>query len=151
MLEDQHLRCGSVLRRILLHAGLRNAAGSISTFRGRARIGFAIASCVSAGALTAGPRAWAACAGPAALEAQVRAHPGTGAYADLGVWFYQNHQTECAVAPLKEAVRLHPEDLQAHLLLGAVLARLGRNQEAASEWSAALKIDPGSKAALDGQ
>lgn len=108
-----------------------------------------------------------ACTGPASLEARVHAHPDTGAYADLGVWFFENHQTKCAVeayksgltlapaserlnyllgsslyaaghleeavAPLKKAVRLNPQELQVHLLLGAALARLGRGQEAASE------------------
>ncbi|MGB6829996.1 MAG: tetratricopeptide repeat protein, partial [Terracidiphilus sp.] len=131
------------------------------------------------------PGAWAACIGPASLEARIHAHPDADAYAELGVWFYENQQTECgaeayrsglklvpdsarlnyllggslyaagrfeeAVAPLKKAVGLNPEELQAHLMLGAVLARLGHNQEAASVWSAALKIDPHSKAALDGQ
>jgi Flp pilus assembly protein TadD len=151
MLDNQHLRSGSVLRRTLLHPGLRSAAGSISTNRVLAKTGFAIAACLSAGGLGVCPRAFAACTGPASLEAQVHAHADAGAYVELGAWFYKNHEMECAVAPLQKAVGLKPEDLQAHLLLGEALARLGRNREAASEWNAALKIDPGSKAALDGQ
>ena len=129
--------------------------------------------------------AWAACAGPVALEARIRTHPDGDAYAQLGGWFDEHHQGECAaqayraglklapdsarlddllgrslyaagqfeaaVAPLRRAARLDPQELRTHLLLGATLAQLGRNQEAAPEWSAALAIDPYSKAALDGQ
>ncbi|MGA3032799.1 MAG: tetratricopeptide repeat protein [Terracidiphilus sp.] len=144
-----------------------------------------MAACLSWGGLIARSGARAECSGPASLEARIHAHHDVGDYSDLGSWFNQNHQTECAVeayrsglklapdsarlnyllgsslysashfeeavAPLKKAAGLNPQDLQAHLVLGAVLAHLSRNQEAASEWSAALKIDPSSKAALDGQ
>lgn len=48
-------------------------------------------------------------------------------------------------------MQLNPDELQAHPLLGAALTQLGHSQEAASAWNVALKIDPGSKAALDGQ
>lgn len=61
--------------------------------------------------------AWAACSGPAPLEARLGAHPDADAYIALGAWFDRNHETECA----------------------------------AEAWRAALKIDPASKAALDGQ
>lgn len=61
--------------------------------------------------------AGAACTGPASMEARIHHHPNADAYAELGAWFDQNHQAECA----------------------------------AQAWQAALKIDPESKAALDGQ
>lgn len=69
----------------------------------------------------------------------------------LGSSLYAAGHLEEAVAPLKKAVHVNPQDLRVHLLLGVALAQLGRNHEAASEWGAALKIDPRSKAALDGQ
>ena len=156
----------------------------MSTHRSVTRIGF-VAACLGASVLTVCPSAWAACTGPASLEVRVHTHPDAGAYADLGAWFEENHQVECAVeayrlglklapdsarlnfflgrslygagrprecvAPLKNAVRLDLGELQPHLLLGAVLGQLGRYKEAAPEWGAALKIDPGSTAALDGQ
>ncbi|HEY2466449.1 MAG TPA: tetratricopeptide repeat protein [Terracidiphilus sp.] len=160
-------------------------ARSLPTHRHLAKVGFAIATCLSVGGLAVCPGAWAVCTGPASLEARVRAHPEADLYAQLGIWFDENHQMECAeeaylsglklapdsarlnrllgstlyaagrleeaVATLKKAVVLDSKELQAHLLLGEALARLGRKQEAASEWNAALKIDPNSKAALDGQ
>ncbi len=88
-----------------------------------------------------------------AAATALRLDPNKAATVDnlLGSSFYAAGRFEEAVAPLKEALRLSPQELQEHLLLGAALAKLGRNQEAASEWSAALKIDPNSKAALDGQ
>ncbi len=55
----------------------------------------------------------------------------------LGSSLYAAGRFEEAVAELKEAVRLNPQELQVHLLLGAALAKLGRNQEAASEGGAA--------------
>ncbi len=69
----------------------------------------------------------------------------------LGSSLYAPSRFVDAIAALKVAVRLNPQELQVHLLLGAALAKLGRNQEAASEWTSALKIDPNSLAALDGQ
>jgi Flp pilus assembly protein TadD len=61
--------------------------------------------------------AWAACTGPASLQARIHDHPDAGAYAELGAWFGRNHKAECA----------------------------------AQAYRAALKMDPGSKAALDGE
>jgi Flp pilus assembly protein TadD len=46
----------------------------------------------------------AECTGPAALEAQVKAHAGADAYAALGNWFSQNHQSKCAVQAFQSAL-----------------------------------------------
>ncbi len=68
----------------------------------------------------------------------------------LGLSLYTAGRMQEAVAPLQESIRHHPEELKSRLLLGAALASLGRAGEAIPQWQAALKIDPGSKAALDG-
>jgi Flp pilus assembly protein TadD len=68
----------------------------------------------------------------------------------LGLNLYNAGRIQEAVAPLQQYVRLRPEELIAHLLLGAALSSLGRDKEAIPEWVAALKIDPNSKKALDG-
>lgn len=68
----------------------------------------------------------------------------------LGLSLYVAGRMREAVGPLRQAVQHGYGGLQAHLLLGAALASLGRNQEAKGEWQAALKIDPTSPAALDG-
>ncbi|MFP5237137.1 MAG: tetratricopeptide repeat protein [Acidobacteriota bacterium] len=67
-----------------------------------------------------------------------------------GLNFYSAKRYREAVAPLEQAVRIDPGALPPHLLLGATLARLGRNPDALQQWQAALKIDSGSKAAQDG-
>jgi Flp pilus assembly protein TadD len=152
---------------------------------GLVRTGLIAAAGLGMGSLTICTIAWAACTGPASLEARIHAHPDADAYAALGAWFDQNRQSECAVeayrlalkwapesaqleyllgrslyasdrlreaiAPLQQSAQRDPEQLKTHLLLGAALARLGRNQEALIEWQGALKIDPDSKAALDGR
>jgi tetratricopeptide (TPR) repeat protein len=128
---------------------------------------------------------WSAtCVGPAPLEARVRSQPSADAYETLGIWFGENHNSECAAqtfqaglklepdsprlpyllglslytagkpaesaAPLRQAVKQHPDEEKAHLLLASALVELGRTKEAFVEWQAALRIDPGSKMALDG-
>ena len=46
------------------------------------------------------------CAGPASLEAQVKAHPGADAYAALGDWFSQDHRANCAVQAFQSALAI---------------------------------------------
>jgi tetratricopeptide (TPR) repeat protein len=89
----------------------------MATYPGLTKIGFMVAACIAAGCLVASPRAWAACTGPAPLEARIRARPDADAYAELGAWFDKHHQPQCAL----------------------------------KAWSAALKLDPASTAALDGE
>lgn len=51
---------------------------------------------------------------------------------------------------LRHAVALNTQSTEAHVQLAAVLEQLQRPEEAQSEWSAALKLDPKSRLALDG-
>ena len=124
-----------------------------------------------------------ACDGPPALQAKVHAHPDAPGYTDLGLWFGDHQQYDCAVeafrsalkfepgsarlnylvglslyssghseeavAALQESIRLVPDNLKAHLILGATLAQLHRDDDAKAEWVAALKIDPHSPEAMD--
>jgi Flp pilus assembly protein TadD len=90
------------------------------------------------------------CSGPAALEAERLAHPSADVYASLGKWFSENRKLGCAVEALHSGLKLEPGSERLHLLLGATLVSLGRDSEALAEWEAALKVDPSSKAALDG-
>ncbi len=91
-----------------------------------------------------------ACSGPATLEAQIRQHPNADTCVALGIWFSENHQPGCAVAPLQKSIQLRPGQARAHLALAAAFASLGRPNEALPEWRAALKITPASTKALDG-
>lgn len=68
----------------------------------------------------------------------------------LGLSLYVSGKPEDAVKPLQESIHLNSGILDSHLVLGNVLTDLHRDDEAAEQWEAALKIDPSSKAALDG-
>ena len=54
-----------------------------------------------------------------------------------------------AASALQESIQLDRNELQTHLLLATVLEQLHSGPEAATEWRAALAIDPSSKKALD--
>ena len=49
---------------------------------------------------------------------------------------------EEALAELTEAKREHPDDARIRNFLGIVLVRLGKNEEAASEYREAVRLDP---------
>jgi tetratricopeptide (TPR) repeat protein len=148
---------------------------------------------VRAGALAAlgliGPlavrvTAQARCTATPELEARVHDNPDVNAYIDLGTWFAQQQQFECANQAFREALKLdpnsaklnyffglslfssrHAEDaiaplqqsiasdgkaIQPRILLATVFTGLGREDDAMTQWKAALAIDPGSADALDG-
>lgn len=87
-------------------------------------LGFALAALLGAGCLAACPGAWADCAGPAALEARLHAHPDAAAYAALGTWFNAHRQPRCAAQAWGAALKIDPGfrpalDGQAKALLAA--------------------------------
>jgi tetratricopeptide (TPR) repeat protein len=68
---------------------------------------------VAAGPMTCLP-AWAeSCSGPARLEAEVAAHPSAGAFATLGNWFNENHQSNCAVESFEAGLKIDPASINA--------------------------------------
>jgi tetratricopeptide (TPR) repeat protein len=143
------------------------------------RASFVIALCSAAA-----PSLWADCAGPPALAAKIHARATADNYVELGIWFGDHHnydcaiknfeaalklepesartsyliglsyyfsgQSEAAVSPLENSIRLNPKNLDSRLILAGALSRLGRKGEAQAAWEAALQIDPTSKVAMDG-
>jgi tetratricopeptide (TPR) repeat protein len=81
---------------------------------------------------------------------QVKSQPSPDAYLALGGCFLNANRPQAALDPLHHAVQLGPGIETAHRMLADALSRLDRNQEAETEWRAALKIEPASKPALDG-
>src|ERR1700722_6822559 len=59
-----------------------------------------------------------------------------------GLAAIQENRIEAALAEPQEAKRKHPEDARIHNFLGIVLVRLGKNEEAASEYHEAIHLDP---------
>jgi Flp pilus assembly protein TadD len=115
----------------------------MSTHRGLARIGFIVAACLGTGSLTIWPSAWAACTGPASLEARIHAHPDADAYAALGAWFDQERQTDCAVEAYRSGLKRAPDSARLDYLLGRSLYAAGRLQEAVAPLQQAARLDPG--------
>jgi Flp pilus assembly protein TadD len=54
-----------------------------------------------------------------------------------------------AAAEYREFLRLQPKDLPAQLRLAETLDRMGKQDDAVTEFQAVLKIDPNNKTALD--
>jgi Flp pilus assembly protein TadD len=114
----------------------------MSTHRDLTWIGFIVAACLGTGSLAICPSAWAACTGPASLEARIHAHPDADAYAALGVWFDQEHQTECAVETYRSGLKQTPDSARLYYLLGRSLHAAGRPQEAVAPLQQAVRLDP---------
>ncbi len=142
ILDDQRLRSGSVPRRTPIGVVTRRTARSISTYRGLAKIGFAMTACLSVGGLVVRPGAWAECTGPASLEARIHAHHDAGAYAELGVWFYQNRQPECAAETYRSGLKLAPDSGRLNFLLGSSLYAAGHLEEAVAPLKKAARLNP---------
>ncbi len=71
--------------------------------------------------LVAGPPAQAECSATPALEARVHNNPDVGAYADLGTWYAQQQQFDCANQAFREALKLDPSSAKLNYFLGLSL------------------------------
>lgn len=67
-----------------------------------------------------------------------------------GLSLYSAGQVDRSIGPLRQASRLDRHDIRPHLVLGAADDQTNQTADAEHEWRAALAIDPGSAAALDG-
>jgi tetratricopeptide (TPR) repeat protein len=68
----------------------------------------------------------------------------------LGLADYESQDNEAALQPLQRSVAADPSALKPHLLLASVYTHLSQPQDAAQQWSAALKIDSANSMALHG-
>jgi tetratricopeptide (TPR) repeat protein len=68
----------------------------------------------------------------------------------LGLAYYESQDFENALQPLQRSVAADATALKPHLVLAAVFTHFSQTQDAAQEWSAALKIDPANTMALHG-
>jgi len=71
--------------------------------------------------LAAGPPALAECTATPALEARVHDDPDVGAYTDLGTWYAQQQQFDCANSAFREALKLDPTSAKLNYFLGLSL------------------------------
>jgi len=68
----------------------------------------------------------------------------------IGLSLYSAGDLNGAVAALTQSIQRYPGEVKTHLILAGALSQLHHNAAAEAEWKAALKLDPGSKVALDG-
>lgn len=90
------------------------------------------------------------CAPPAGLQSQLQKRPPAEVHAKVGAWFETHKNFACAAQEYESAVRLSPALAMPHEKLAEVLEKAGKNQDAKTEWEAALKLAPESPIALHG-
>ena len=83
----------------------------------------------------------ASCVGSAPLEARVHSHPDANAYAALGEWFGNHHQSACAAQAFQDGLKLEPDSSRLSYLLGLSLYTAGKPQEAVIPLSHSVELD----------
>jgi tetratricopeptide (TPR) repeat protein len=86
--------------------------------------------------------AFAACNGPQPLETKVRLHPDSQAYSELGVWFGDHKQYDCAIEAFQSAVKLEPDSARLYYLLGLSLYSSGRADQAVKPLQRSIQLTP---------
>jgi tetratricopeptide (TPR) repeat protein len=67
----------------------------------------------------------------------------------LGIALAAQGKHDAALAQYVEAIRLDPQQVQAHYNMGNSLVYLGRSAEAATQYREVLRINPGLRAAQE--
>src|SRR5258708_37997421 len=105
--------------------------------RGPATNGLLLAACLG----LAGT-AHAACNGPQALVAQLRAHPTTDNAVKLGSWYATHQQFDCAAETLRAALKTDPKSAQLHYLVGLALIEGKHADDAIVELQKSIQLAP---------
>ena len=84
----------------------------------------------------------ASCNGPQQLEAKVRAHPDAPAYTELGMWFGDRHQYDCATEAFRAALKFEPGSAPLYYLVGLSLYTSGQTEEAVSALQQSIQLVP---------
>jgi tetratricopeptide (TPR) repeat protein len=106
------------------------------------RLGAEFAGLVLAGFLACAATAHAVCNGPAALVAQLKAHPTTDNAVLLGSWYASHKQLDCAVTTFHAAMKGDPNSAQLHYLAGLAYVDGNQTADALPELEKAVKLDP---------
>ena len=86
--------------------------------------------------------AHAACNGPQALVAKLRAHATTDNTVLLGSWYASHQQFSCAVDTFRAGLATDPKSAQLHYLVGLALAGAGHSAEALIEIKESIRLEP---------
>jgi tetratricopeptide (TPR) repeat protein len=84
----------------------------------------------------------AACTGPQALEAKLRAHPDADTYTELGDWFGDRKQYPCALEAFQSALKLDPVSAKLYYLVGLTLYVSGHAEDAIKPLGQSIRLLP---------
>ena len=84
----------------------------------------------------------AACTGPPALTAKLRAQPTSDNAVLLGNWYASHKQFDCAVATFRKAIQADPKRAQLHYLEGLALVDGGHPEEATPALQESIRLEP---------
>src|SRR4051812_33320716 len=87
-------------------------------------------------------QAHAACNGPQAMVAQLRAHPTAERAATLGNWYAARHQFDCAIEAFRVGAKADPNSAQLHYLTGLALVAQKQLDAAVPELQRSIQLDP---------
>ena len=85
----------------------------------------------------------ATCQPPPTLAARLKSHPTPQTWSDLGNWFGERSQFDCAAEAFRSALRLAPSDAKLNYLLGLALYQSQRYDEAIPPLRKSTAADPG--------
>lgn len=106
-------------------AGSRVPSDYMTTHSMLVKTGLILAVC-----LAASLAASAACTGPQSLEARFHAHPSdVQAYIELGTWFGDHRNYDCATQTFGAALKLEPGSAQLYYLVGLSLYSSGQLEQ----------------------
>jgi tetratricopeptide (TPR) repeat protein len=83
-----------------------------------------------------------ACTGPPALEAKLRTHPDADTYAELGDWFGDQKQYDCALEAFQNGLKLEPGSAKLYYLVGLTLYASGHPQDALKPLGQSIYLSP---------
>jgi tetratricopeptide (TPR) repeat protein len=86
--------------------------------------------------------AHAACTGPQAMVANLRAHPTTGNAVQLGGWFASHKQFRCAVETFQNALKADPNSAQLNYLEALALVGAGQPPAAIAPLQESIRLQP---------
>ena len=84
----------------------------------------------------------ASCTGPQPLETRVHTHADVATYTDLGKWFGDHHQYDCAAESFRSALKLEPDSASLNYLVGLTLFSSGHADEAVTALRQSIQLAP---------
>ena len=112
------------------------------TFGFSMHFNFAKAGLMLAALLMVVPCAFGVCSGPPQLEARIHAHPDAEIYTQLGNWFGDHNQFDCAVGAFRAGLKLEPGSAELSYLLGLSLFSSGHAQDAVAPLQQSIQLMP---------